>query len=79
VPDIEETSFNRGTVAQLSLICEFITKQAIPITLIGCELSRAGNETTALPVPLQPTREAKYSGRSSLKKRGGDAVFTLRI
>jgi len=33
------------------LICELITKQAIPITLIGCELSRASNETTALPVP----------------------------
>ncbi|WP_304359641.1 hypothetical protein, partial [Collimonas fungivorans] len=55
MPDTEKTPFNRGTGAQLSLICEFITKQTIPITLIGCELSRASNETTALPVPPQPT------------------------
>ncbi|WP_442784015.1 hypothetical protein, partial [Collimonas fungivorans] len=48
-------SFNRGTGAQLCLICKFITEQSIPITLIGCELSRASNETTALPVPPQPT------------------------
>jgi len=76
VPYTEKASFNRGTGAQLSLICEIITKQTITITitLIGYELSRASNETTALPVlpqPTTPTRNAFTTVEEKANHRSG--------
>jgi hypothetical protein len=72
VPDTEKTSFNRGIGAQLCLICEVITKQTIPMTLIGCERSRASNETTALPVPPQPTTPTRNAFTTVEEKQTTD-------